>query len=75
MAVDISRSAIPETTAQIRDGGFQQETRINVPLLNEHHLMPEFVFRESYCAHFLLPVSPLPFRFFLYTLMQALLPY
>lgn len=37
--------------------------------------MPEFVFRESYCAHFLLPVSLLPFRFFLYTLMQALLPY
>lgn len=37
--------------------------------------MPEVVFRVSYFAHFLLPVSPLPFRFFLYTLMQALLPY
>lgn len=37
--------------------------------------MPEVVFRVSYCARFLLPVSPLPFRFFLYTLMQALLPY
>ncbi len=37
--------------------------------------MPEVVFHVSYFAHFLLPVSPLPFRFFLYTLMQALLPY
>ncbi len=37
--------------------------------------MPEVVFHVSYFAHFLFPVSPLPFRFFLYTLMQALLPY
>ncbi|ENF19285.1 hypothetical protein ECP03047775_4738, partial [Escherichia coli P0304777.5] len=44
-------------------------------MLNEHHLMPEVVFHVSYFAHFLLPVSPLPFRFFFCILMRFYLPY